>query len=64
MGATRSTFTFPKQGLTAGGPSGLDHILLVVVRVLDQVAYRGGVGRLLLGEILQHLEFLSLTSAI
>src|SRR3954470_13323367 len=56
--ATRSTFAFPKQELRAGPLSNLDHVLLVVGRVLDKVADGGGIGRLLLGEILQHLELL------
>src|SRR5258705_2798832 len=56
--ATRSTFTFPKQDLRADPPSNLDHVLLVVGRVLDEIADGGGVGRLLLGEIFQHLELL------
>src|SRR5471032_2551613 len=42
----------------AATPSNLDHILLVVVRILDEVAYRRGIGGLLLREVLQHLELL------
>src|SRR6266568_8216186 len=50
--------TLPEQDLTAEQPSNLDHILLVVVRVLDEVAYGGGVRRFLLSKIFQHLELL------
>src|SRR5271163_2278837 len=41
-----------------GRPSELDYILLVVVGVLDEIANRGGVGRCLLGEVLEHVELL------
>src|ERR1019366_10628931 len=53
----RSTFTFPK-GSDGRPASDLDHVLLVVVRVLDKIAHRGGVRRLLLREVFQHVELL------
>src|ERR1700730_291446 len=55
--STRSTFSAPK-GFDRRPASDLDHILLVVVRVFDEIAHRGGVGRLLLREVFQHLELL------
>src|SRR3954451_21453589 len=54
---TRSTCTFPNQGLRRTA-SDLDYILLIIGRVLDEVANRCGIGRLLLGEIFEHLELL------
>src|ERR1700727_3000210 len=38
--------------------SELDHILLVVVRILFKVADRGGVRRLLLREVFEQIKFL------
>src|SRR6202171_6804073 len=54
----RSTFTIPKQSLTASRPSDLDHVLLVVGRVLDKIAHRGGVRRMLLCEVFEYVELL------
>src|ERR1700749_1817326 len=56
--ATRSTFTFPKQDCRADPRSNLDHVLLVVSRVLDEVTDGGRIGRLLLSKVLEHLELL------
>ena len=44
----------------ADAPSDLDHVLLVVVRILDEIADGGGIGRLLLREVFEHLELLVL----
>src|SRR3954463_8491740 len=46
--AMRSAFIIPKPDLRRD--SDLDHVLLVVVRVLDEIVYRRSVRRLLLRE--------------
>src|SRR4029079_11456154 len=56
--ATRSTSIFHTGPEGRNVPSDLDHVLLVVVRVLDQVADGSGIRRLLLREILQHVQLL------
>ena len=49
----------PSQTGFGGRPaSDLDHVLLVVSGVLDKIAHRGGIRRLLLREVFQHLELL------